>query len=388
MAGLAYLVLAALALWCGPAMAQDANMVPLTAETPVSGFNRLTVSVTVCEPGANSSRQPSRCATIDHVMVDTGSVGLRLQARAVPRWLNLPALQDGSGRRMAQCLRFLNNAAWGGLHRADVRLGGQMAADIPIQVVGVDLPRPASCSDGGHPTSNGTLGIGIRGTDCEGDCVQGATHPTYMACGENGCAGVPGSVPAQLRVVNPVQHFPGHDNGVVIDMPMPPRRGVAQVQGVLIFGVDTAVDNQLGASRILRIDQTGHFTTRFDGIDYPRSYIDSGTEYVLVPGSNLPRCRTGGAALCLDAARQFVATMQGADRIELPMSFLVGRFPRSGERGVFASAAMASSAEEKGFVWGAPFFMGRRISLVFRDKSVPGMPGISGPFYAERLSSR
>jgi len=44
--------------------------------TPRGRFNRMVVSITVCEPGTD------RCATIDDVMVDTGSTGLRLEARA------------------------------------------------------------------------------------------------------------------------------------------------------------------------------------------------------------------------------------------------------------------------------------------------------------------
>ena len=34
------------------------------------------------------------------------------------------------------------------------------------------------------------------------------------------------------------------------------------------------------------------------------------------------------------------------------------------------------------FVWGAPFFLGRTVLLVMDGRSVPGFPGITGPFYA------
>lgn len=372
----AAVLLALLAFWPGVAAAQPLNVVPLTAETPIRGFNRLTVSVTVCAPD-----HPGRCATIDHIMVDTGSVGLRLQAHAVPRTLDLPPLRDGAGHQVAQCLHFVHDAAWGGLHRADVHLGGLVAADIPVQIIGSGLPLPASCPDSGGYTSNGTLGLGLRATDCEGDCVQSATHPTYLTCDAAGCTGMDGSVPAALRVVNPAQHLVGHDNGIVLDLPMPARRGVARVRGTLTFGVNTAADNGLRGARILHLDPAGHFTTGFDGIDHPGSYIDSGTPYTIVPGSTLPRCRPGGSALCLDPARSFAAVMRGADGAALPMTFLVGRFPAD-ETGVFAAAAMAGAADEPGFVWGAPFFMGRRVALVFRDKAVPGQPGLTGPFYA------
>ncbi len=64
-----------------PAPAADPgrpNVLRLVMHTPHGGFTRMVVSVTVCEPGSG------RCATVDDVLVDTGSTGLRLEASAVP----------------------------------------------------------------------------------------------------------------------------------------------------------------------------------------------------------------------------------------------------------------------------------------------------------------
>ena len=66
-----------------PAMA--INVVPLTVRTPRAGFNRMVVRLTVCDPGTD------HCATIDDIMVDTGSTGLRIEASAIPSTLNLPS---------------------------------------------------------------------------------------------------------------------------------------------------------------------------------------------------------------------------------------------------------------------------------------------------------
>ena len=83
------------------------NVIALAVRTPHSGFNRLLVSVTVCEPGTE------RCARIDDVMVDTGSTGLRLEASAVPDWLRLPPFPRSDGRPLAECLRFVHGTASG-----------------------------------------------------------------------------------------------------------------------------------------------------------------------------------------------------------------------------------------------------------------------------------
>ncbi len=68
------------------------TVILLALRTPHAGFNRLLVSVTVCEPGTE------RCARIDDVMVDTGSTGLRLKASAVPDWLHLPPFPGPDGK--------------------------------------------------------------------------------------------------------------------------------------------------------------------------------------------------------------------------------------------------------------------------------------------------
>ena len=84
------LVAVSLGLGCvAPSLADEAgalapNVVPLTVKTPLRGFNRMTVSLTVCAPGT------TRCAKVDDVMVDTGSTGLRLDAAGLPTAIGLP----------------------------------------------------------------------------------------------------------------------------------------------------------------------------------------------------------------------------------------------------------------------------------------------------------
>lgn len=97
----------------------------------------MVVSLTVCDPGTE------HCATIDNIMVDTGSTGLRLEASAIPSSLNLPAFTGPGGKPLAECLRFVHDDAWEPLYRADLRMGGLSARNLPLQVIVDDLrPRP------------------------------------------------------------------------------------------------------------------------------------------------------------------------------------------------------------------------------------------------------
>src|SRR4051812_33659215 len=62
------------------------NVVAVTLDGGADGsaFNSAFVSVTVCQPGTQN------CQAVDHVLVDTGSFGLRLAASALQSGLALP----------------------------------------------------------------------------------------------------------------------------------------------------------------------------------------------------------------------------------------------------------------------------------------------------------
>ena len=355
-----------------------ANVVNLTVGTPHSGFNRLLVSITLCVP------RRTECVTIDDVMVDTGSTGLRLEAAAVPASFHLPAMAGPKQTRLGECVRFVHDNAWGPLFRADLRLGGMVATDLPIQIIGAgrDSP-PTSCPGSGmQPTSNGTLGIGPELTDCKGDCQQSTVDPSFFSCAET-CVPISGRVDPSYRLPNPVALFSKHNNGVVIDIPVAPKRGARALRGRLIFGVSTSTNNRLGQAPILRLDRSGRFKTIYKGRTYPQSYIDSGTESYIVFDEQLPRCKETTWAFCIAPTRRLDATIVGVDDRSIPVSFQIGDYRNVLAHGFGASDGMAEATTKPGgaFVWGAPFFIGRRIDVVMDGKMVPGAASLVGPLY-------
>ncbi len=358
------------------------NIVPLIVRTPHSGFNRMVVSVTVCEPDT------ARCATIDNVMVDTGSTGLRLEASAIPPSLRLPAFFGPEDRPLAECLHFVHDTAWGLLHRADLHMGGLTARDLPIQIIadGGQL-QPAECPVSTvQPTSNGTLGIGPWLVDCPGDCEQDPGHPGVFVESEGKWTPVRGSVPRAYRLPNPVSLFPEHDNGVAFDLPSPPTGGAERVVGTLTFGLDAASDHQLDGAPMLSIDGRGRFVTLYGGRSYPDSYIDSGTETNLIPDGDMPRCEGMPWAYCASPERILDATLVGQGGTSLAVRFKVGDYRGALDRhvGAWNGFAEASEQSSRAFVWGAPFFLGRRVYLVLDGRRVPGVDGAIGPAYAVR----
>ena len=355
------------------ASASSENVARARAGAPRHGFNRLLVSVTICAPGE------SRCATIDGVMLDTGSVGLRLEAFATPRWLRLPPMVHPDGGAMGECVYFTRDQAWGRLYRADVRLGGVEAAGLPIQIIDEpDQARPAACAlSGVDPTSNGTLGVGPQRLDCPGDCRQSRTWPGYFRCDERGCAPIAGAMPPALRLPNPILSFTGHDNGIVFDFPEAPVGGAAAIAGTVTLGVAGEDAAGLDPAHVLRLDPRGGFVTVHDGRSYPDSVIDSGASASLAR-DDAPRCVDMDWAFCATPERELDATLVGADGVSLPARMRIGDYRAILASGLGASGSATATASG-GFVWGAPFFFGRRVILVVDGQSARGL---QGPFFA------
>lgn len=356
-----------------------ANAIPLTVRTPHSGFNRLVVSVTVCEPGT------ARCATIDDVMVDTGSTGLRLEASAVPRWLRLPAHVGPDQRPLAECLHFLHDDAWGPLVQADLHMGGMSIGDLPLQIIADDGgPQPDACPRSSvRPTSNGTLGVGPHLSDCPGSCDGGSKSPGYFVEEAGTWQAVRGPIDPADRLPNPVSRLPEHSNGVVFDLPLPPEGGAREVAGTLTFGVGTSANNRLDRAAIIPVSTTGRFTTTFRGRVYPDSYIDSGTETYILDNPELPRCPGMDWAFCAEPGRWLEATVVGEAGTHHRWPFRVGDYSTARARDLGASDGMAVAAEpgSTSFVWGAPFFLGKRVAVVLDGMRVPGSADLQGPLY-------
>ena len=174
------------------AVAGEANAVPIYVDGGASAStsaipNAIFTDIEICAPGS------SNCAIIHHMLVDTGSVGLRLLASAV-NTANaallgvLPQASTTAGSVVGECLPFVSGVAWGGvrlvdLHWASAGYNGNAALNLPIQVIGDTDPRvaatPSSCTGQGTPLQsasalggNGVVGIGLFAQDCGATCAQ------------------------------------------------------------------------------------------------------------------------------------------------------------------------------------------------------------------------
>jgi hypothetical protein len=329
------------------------------------------VSVKLCQPGT------STCQTVDGILLDTGSIGLRVFRQALA--LDLPpAPAPAGGGSLAECVQFADlSADWGPVAAADVVLGGEPAVRVPIQVIDATFGTvPGSCpSPETGPTSfNGILGVGFFTADCGPTCPVQANVYFASAAG----AATPIALDAAAQVQNPVALLPGDGNGVIVSLPGVPAGGAPAVEGALVLGIGTRANNAPGSASALALDRTGEFDTTIDGgSPQPGSFADTGSNgYFFTPPASVPTCGDYKDWFCPPSTRGFDATnapAQGGGGVRASLE--LGSFdavvvqPRNGHA-VFAEIG-GPGIPNAGMDWGLPFFLGRDVYLGYEGRSSP-----------------
>ena len=367
------------------------------------------VTVTVCTPGT------STCQTIDHVLVDTGSVGLRLLAQgAAGGELNpspFPLQPDSSGNPIGQCNAFVDGVTWGSVALATIQMAGETAstvpnatvAGVPIQIIGD--PRvpsiPSSCTSQGTDESTltsfgayGVLGVGNFEQDCGQGCVSNNAPPNdYYSCPNSGCTAI--FVGLAQQVTNPVWALPADNNGVLVQLPSVPSGGTTTVNGNLIIGIGTQTNNGLGSATVFDTSSAAYFTTVFNGQTNSCSYIDSGSNAYFFPATGYPglvTCGGGNSAfycpaslLSLSANNQSASNTNNATGT---VSFNVGNADtlfsnNNGQNNAFSELGGPNAAINGcgSFDWGLSFFYGKNVFTGIEQQPVTGTSYV-GPFWA------
>jgi len=368
------------------------NVVPLTVDSGPPGvdyINGLFVTVTLCVPGTTS------CQTFDHFLVDTGSIGVRVLSSMVT--LSLPALMNASNHALAECIPFVDGTAWGPVGVADVKLGGESASSLPIQLIGDQTYAvPSSCT--GSPvtdlqslSANGILGVGVFPQDCGDACAQPASSRAnpglYYACSAPQSCAVT-SVSVAQQVSHPVAAFPVDNDGSIIRLPGIDAGGAPVVTGTLTFGIGTQSNNGLGSAIVLPLDDMGFVGTTFPpgGTTY-NSYVDSGSNglYFLNSGlAGLPLCAGGLDAFYCPAATanlSAVVSVNGGAGATVP--FTVGNLATfRAANSAFSNLGgpmpgFPTDSRIPGFDWGLPFFFGRSVYTAIAGRGSP-----VGPYFA------
>jgi hypothetical protein len=359
-----------------PPAPTGANVLAITVDRGPDGtaFNTPFVSVTVCVPGT------STCQTIDHVLVDTGSYGLRLAASAVAQPQSLPIVSNNAGAPVGECAHFVKGFAWGSVRRADVKLAGETAANLPVQIIGDPAAGfaavPGVCSSTGADFGadlgmNGILGVGLFNQDCP-SCSASSAPAVYFACTASGCS--PTVLPLDSQVANPVAAFASDNNGIAITLPAVAQGGVATLSGSLIFGIGTQANNQLGSATVYATDRQGNFTTTYKGASYT-AFLDSGSNAVFFRDLSIPQCL---GFYCPPTPLALSAVNTAFNGASGSVNFTVESI-QSLNRNAAAANVGADAGLGRTFDWGLPFFFGRTVFVAISGASTPKG---SGPYWA------
>jgi hypothetical protein len=383
-----------------PVIPAGPNVQTIAVEQGPAGtnvVNALYTTVTVCIPGTDT------CQAIDHVMVDTGSNGLRIMASVLNQNMVLPLEHDNSNQDIAECTQFADGFTWGPVKLADVRISGEQARSVPIQVIADPDPEfnviPDECKTSNAPENtvadfgaNGLIGVGLFKADCGTLCNSNGNGFYYTCTASSPCADDSTSVamPENLQVQNPVASFANDNNGILIQLPSPPAAGAVSLTGAMVFGIGTQSNNGLGTARVYTVDDaTGMFTTRFKDQDFTQSLLDSGSSVLFfadpdaVPGTSnpvIPVCSDNGF-YCPSSPLPLSGIVTGLNNAQATLNFQVANADALlANHSLWAFNNLAAPAGNNSFIWGLPAFMGRKVFVAIESQNVPKAG--AGPFFA------
>jgi len=391
----ALLLTAAIVASCGGGSSHSNSMQPIVTSGsnvqtvtvnagPANNYaNGLFTTVTVCVPST------STCQDISGVLVDTGSYGLRLltSAGGGALTLSLPAQTSGSNQ-VGECAAFVTGYTWGSVNFADIKVSGEQASNVPVQVIDPTFAAvPPDCKNGGVPAddslqmlgANGILGVGPYAQDCGTACTQtGAANPSlYYGCNGSSCQVIAEALTQQVQ--NPVALFASDNNGVIIELPAV-SSPQPSLTGSIVFGIGTQSNNSVGSATVFPLNSSGEFSTTFNGQTYP-GFVDSGSNayfFLDAATAGLTVCSDDSGFYCPGSPTNFSATTFSS-AIKTNVSFTV-----SSADSLFSNQADFVFSTLGGpnvgtFDWGLPFFFGRNVYTAIESRTTPVG---SGPFWA------
>uniref|UniRef100_UPI0035CA4924 DUF3443 family protein n=1 Tax=uncultured Sphingomonas sp. TaxID=158754 RepID=UPI0035CA4924 len=369
-----------------------------------SAFNEPYVTITVCAPGSTTN-----CQTIDHIILDTGSVGLRLVQPVVNPTLlaALPTETQANGNAVGECYQYVNSYAFGSVRTTDFSIAGEKVAAMPLQMI-ADTGRfatvPAGCSAGGGDAiatvqdfgANGIIGIGTTTTDCGTYCTVagGSSGAIYYDCPTSGCGAIIGraanaAAPFE-QLPNPVAAFASDNNGTIIALPAVPQRGVPTLTGTVTFGIGTQSDNALAAGVVLPVTTStsrlgpGLLTATYNGKALTQSFVDSGSNEYFFIDSALAACTATDliAFYCPAAATTLSPTMTGTNGTTTSAAFtlysplnVAGSSTAAPGLGINPTLVTPPLPFANSFDFGMPFFFGRTVYTSIEGRAAGGTQG-------------
>lgn len=352
------------------------NQTPIIVDLGVNEsapLNRPFVTVTLCVPGTDT------CQTIDHVLLDTGSDGLRVPASILKNAAMYPQLMLDN-QPLYTCANYAAGYDFGSMNLTDVVWGGETAKSVPFQIIDDSQPQvgiPASCDATGSYFDFIAAGqnaiIGVRNSVFDADtnytCVNGTCNPVT-------------NLPESMLIASPVIRMPVDNNGVLLQFPNIPANGATSFTGTLTFGINTQSNNTVKSNVNLLYTRDSLFNASYNNTNYQGTF-DSGTPFIIFSDNTLPLC-TGEfeGFYCPSSPMQINAVFTSYDgRNQVNSSYPLANpaiywgnaiagntlLPYAG-----APCAGCESFADSIFLWGLPYFYGKTVYSIFPGAMVNG----------------
>lgn len=327
------------------------------------------VSVTICQPG-----NPNNCDTVNNILVDTGSYGLRVFRSLLTNTGNSLVTMQSGGSSVAECVSYADgHSNWGPVQYAVVNMGGISTVEsIPIQVLSTSFPGAQNNCPGADSTPeqfglNGIIGVGPWQTD--------AGVSRYYACNNGNCTFL---APPPAYVTNPIIKFPsGNNNGLTLVFGSVAQSGVTGADGYAIFGVASVPSNTPGAVNVFQIETSNNnipinVDSFFQGQTYS-SFLDTGSNFLYFDNAFLALCPYNVGLFCPSGNTSETAIMTGTNGVNPSVAnifFTIGNAVALLNSGNTAFSNIGSVfVGINGIDWGLPFYLGRTTYMIFAGES-------------------
>jgi len=360
--------------------ATGTNVVPVTVGGSLCGnnpyVNQPCVSVTICVPGT------ATCQTINNILLDTGSFGLRVFQSVISN-LSLPSVTNTSGYPYGTCATFGIGADWGSVKKADVILGSEKASGISIQAIDSSFNNfSGNCNNGQvdtNPTTagfNGILGVGGFIHDCGTTCTSLVNNGIYYACSGGTCTG--SSISLANQISNPIVSMPTDNNGSILVLPDVASTGGTST-GVFILGIGTSSNNSPpGGMNILTASAAnGYISTSFNSKTL-NSILDSGTNAFSFYDNAVSICTDISSFYCPSTTLTINPLQTGTNSVQTAPTIYVQNTDSliATNNIVFNNLAFTNSSASNLFIYGLPFYLGKAVFMGIETKSSSLASGI------------
>lgn len=363
--------------------ATNAPSVPISIGSGMNGYgiNTMYVSITLCRDQSGTS-----CQTIDNIILDTGSFGLKINKSALPESFieTLPRVTTNDDQMVYACNTFGSGYVFASEHYASLHLANDYTNNVVVQII-ENAPTdeiPNSCVAKGpfdnfeNFGANGIIGVNPALTLSNSSILlyRKDVNGIYQALSESETSSVP------ILNQNPLPSLQHNNNGFVIAIPPTLQNTNTNIAGKLILGVNTGGNNLITKKTNLIVASESSLSTVcnsgcfYSKIENPESTIpavfDSGTNSWVFISNNIPICSYGYCPESPFVWNSWVFSYNFAANESYQVTGIITKDEESGGEDLSFSVMPGWGYENTNneTLYGSPFFFGKNVYIVFPSK--------------------